>query len=107
MNLSAGQITVVSKKGGEALKTVPYRKLLRATYVHSKDPKWDQALPAPPTDLDIPGVFRSSHHWLALQTASEYVILRLSDDNWRNVLQTVESRTGLKIDRPEPGSAGK
>jgi len=105
LNLAAGQLTVVAKKGGAALKSVPYKGLLRATYTHSKDPKWDPAFSGPPADLDVPGVFRTSRHWLTLQTATDYVILRLGDDSWRNVLQTVESRTGLKVVRLDPGSS--
>jgi len=73
--------------------------VLRATYSHSKDPQWDPSLSAPPAKLDMPGVFKSARHWLTLQTGSGYVILRLADSNWATILQTLESRTGVAIDR--------
>jgi serine/threonine-protein kinase len=105
LTLGNGQITVTPKKGGTALMTLPYRRVARGLYTHAKEPQWDVSLNAPPSDLDIPGsgVFRSStRHWLTLQSNTEYAILRLSDDTWNRILQTIESRTGLKIDHVEP-----
>jgi hypothetical protein len=34
-----------------------------------------------------------------LQTRSQYVILRLEDDNFERIIQAIESRCGLKVDR--------
>jgi len=104
LNLAAGQISLVSKKGGAALKTIPYKRLAHATYIHAHDPKWDPGLSSPPSDLEVPGSFlrSSTRHWLTLQTKTDYLILRLTDDNWMTILQTIESRTGLKVDRLAP-----
>jgi hypothetical protein len=99
LNLAAGQISLVSKKGGDALRSMPYAELRRITYSHSKDPQWDPSLNAPPAKLDVPGVFKSARHWLTFQSGSDYVILRLADENWASILQTIETRTGLTIDR--------
>ena len=54
LNFAAGQISVVSKKGGAALWTDPYRRLAHLTYVHARDPKWDATLNGPPADLEVP-----------------------------------------------------
>jgi hypothetical protein len=82
--------------------TVPYKDLVAATYVRAKDPKWNTALPGPPPNLDVPGgMFRSARHWLVIQTKAAYAILRLEDGNWASILATVESRTGVKVARPD------
>ncbi len=99
LSLVGGQISITAKSGGSAIASVAYRSIVHGTYVHAKDPKWDATLPAPPADLDMPGFLRTSHHWLTLQTRSAYVILRLEDDNWERIMQAVEARTGLKIER--------
>jgi serine/threonine protein kinase len=105
LNFVAGQISVTSKKGGPALASEPYRRIAHATYVHAKMPKWDATLPAPPDGFDVPGIgfLRTAHHWLVLQSKTDFMILRLEDSNWRQVLDTFETRTGLKVDRPPAG----
>ena len=81
LNLAAGQTSLVPKKGGTALRSISYGHLVRGTYSRSKDPQWDPSLNSPPEKLDIPGVFRSSRHWLTLQTGADYVVLQLADEN--------------------------
>lgn len=104
VNFGGGQITVVPKDGGAAYASVPYPTIAHATYSHSKDPKWDGGLPAPPDNLNIHGFLRGSRHWLTLQSKTGYVLLRLDDANFRQVLDTIENRCRLKVDRmPEGG----
>jgi hypothetical protein len=100
VNFVAGQISVTSKRGGPALASEQYRRLVRATYVHAKNPKWDPQLPGPPATLDLSNFLRSTRHWLVLQSRTLFVILRLEDSNWKQILDTFETRTGLKVDRP-------
>jgi len=103
LSFVGGQISVLAKNNGSAIATVPYRNVVHATYVHARDPKWAPALPSPPQDLDVGSVLRTSKHWLVLQSKDSYLLLRLDDNNWNRVLQTVEARTGLAIDRPKGG----
>lgn len=102
LNFVAGQISVTSKKGGPALVSDAYRRIVRATYVHAKMPKWDPSLPAPMDGFDVPGIgfLRPARNWLVLQTRSDFVILRLDDSNWQQIVDTFEARTGLKVNRP-------
>jgi hypothetical protein len=93
----------VPKNGGAAFATVPYGTVVHATYVHTKDPKWDPSLPSPPDQLQIHGFMRGARHWLALQSKTAYVLLRLDDNNWRSVLDAVETRCRIKVDRPAEG----
>jgi hypothetical protein len=102
LNFAAGSIAIMPREGGEALRSVPYRQIVRMTYVKANKPRWDDTLPAPPADLDVGGgILNRSRHWLIVQTKEAYVILRLEDGNAVRILDTLESRTGLKVERPQ------
>jgi hypothetical protein len=101
LNFAGGQISVLAPRGGTVLASMPYRELTYAVYVHAKDPKWSVVLSAPPPDPDLPGgLFRSARHWLTLQSRSAFMIVRLNDDDWRRVVETVSARTGVQVERP-------
>ena len=97
LNFVAGQASLTPRRGGPALATMPLRQIAKATYIHARDPAWSDGLAMPPAGLDYPG--RSSRHWLALQSASTYLLIRLDDLTWRSVLFTLESRAPIKVDR--------
>jgi serine/threonine-protein kinase len=100
LRLAADRLSIVGPNGA-ALATMPYREITYAVYVHAKDPKWSVVLAAPPPDPDLPGgLFRSSRHWLTLQSRSSFAILHLDDGNWQRVLEALGNRSGVKIDRP-------
>ena len=102
LGFGAGQIALTNPRGGAALTALQYRNLSHATYVRARDPKWSETGGAtPPKDLDVGSFIRTSKHWLVLQTRDSYLILRLEDRNVQAVLQAVEARTGLAIDRPK------
>jgi len=106
LNFGGGQIAVLPRSGGAALTSLGYREISRATYVKARNPKWDSSLPSPPENLDVGSFLRTSRHWLVLQTAQSFVILRLEDDNFARVLETIEARTGLKVVRPTGDEKG-
>jgi len=96
-----GGLISITSRTGEAIASIQYKDLALATYVRAKDPKWDEALAGPPSNLDVPGgIFRSNRHWLVLQTRTAYAILRLEDDNWQGVIDTLAARTGVRIVQP-------
>jgi serine/threonine-protein kinase len=98
-----GQINVLAKEGRAPLATMSYGRVAKATYVRARDPKWDLAIYGPPPKFDTPGtMFRRAAHWLVIQAADAYMILRLEDRNVQRVLEAVEMRTGVRIDRPAP-----
>jgi serine/threonine-protein kinase len=106
INFVAGQVSMAPKKGGSGLWSLACKKVAHATYIRAKDPKWDITLPAPPDNLDIPGFMRGARHWLVIQAKTAnpgYVILRLDDSNWSDVLDTLEARSGVKVDRLPSG----
>ena len=98
-----GMVSMTSNRTGATLASESYNRLVRATYVHAKNPKWDPSLSSPRPTLDLssfPTFWRGTRHWLVLQSRTEFMILRLDDSSWRQVLETFEVRTGLKVDRP-------
>jgi serine/threonine-protein kinase len=99
LNLGNGRIAAVSARDGSPLATWPYEAVTSATYVYARNPRWNAALAAPPRDLDVGGVFRASRHYITLQNATEFVILRAEDVNVIQIIRELESRTGLTIRR--------
>jgi serine/threonine-protein kinase len=100
VTFGGGQIAVVPKNGGAPIATLPYRRILRATYIRDDNPRWDPALPGPTEKVDLSGMFNRDRHWLTLQTKDSFTLLRLDGDAWLTVLQTYEARTGTQISRP-------
>jgi serine/threonine-protein kinase len=99
LNFVNGQVHVMPKNGGQPIAAVPYRRILRATYSLGRDPKWDESLPGPPAGIDVGSFMRQTKHWLVVQGADSYAMLRLEDNNFKQILETFELRTGLKVDR--------
>ncbi len=99
LEFGAGRVSLLGEKDGATYASLPYGEVTSAVYVKAKNPKWYPTLAGPAADVDLPGgLFRGNPHWLALQSRSSYLIVRLNDDNWRRVLDTVTERTGLKVD---------
>lgn len=104
VQLGGGEVIVTPKKGGSPIVNEAYAKIVRATFVHARDPRWESSLPHPAdAPLDLPGVFHPARNWLVLQSRSDYVILRLDDANVNKVLDTIQTRTGLQITRTNAG----
>jgi hypothetical protein len=91
-------------QNGTSLGTLLYRDVSYATYVRARDPKWSVVLASPPPDVDLPGGnmlgIRSARHWLTLQSRASYLIVRLNDDDWRQVTDAVSARTGVTVEVP-------
>jgi hypothetical protein len=50
--------------------------------------------------VDLPGgLFTGDRHWLALQSRSAYLIVRLNDQDYRQVMALVTERTGRPVER--------
>lgn len=97
---STGFEAVSADKDQTRLAAWPYDAVAEATYVRARNPRWNAAFASPPDDLDVGGLFRRSRHWLTLQNAEAFVILRLEDVNIIQVVREFEARTGLAIRRP-------
>ncbi|HET7094605.1 MAG TPA: serine/threonine-protein kinase, partial [Thermomicrobiales bacterium] len=69
VQLGGGEVIVAPRKGGAPIAAEPYARIVRATFVHARDPRWESALPHPAdSPLDLPGVFHPARNWLVLQS---------------------------------------
>jgi hypothetical protein len=103
LSLEPGNLIVRNKSDGAVLRTVPYRAIAAATYARGRKPR-GQTLPGAsniPDDVGGSGIFGGARHWLTLQTADDYVIIRLDDRNVIAVLNGLEARTGNKVTRTQ------
>ena len=100
LTLGNGRI-VGATRGDDATTLVNwlYGSVTGVTYVYARNPRWNSELASPPADLEVGGVFRGSRHYMTLQNANEFVILRLEDINIIQVIRELEARTGLTIRR--------
>ena len=98
LKFQAGHVALLADKGNRVYGTMAYADITSAGFLRAKNPRWYPTLAGPPPDVDMPGgFFRPSRGWLILQSRSTYLIVRLDDNDPRQVLQTVTERTGLKI----------
>ncbi|HYN07136.1 MAG TPA: protein kinase [Vicinamibacterales bacterium] len=103
LSFVGGQLTVLNRQGGTIIASTGYKAIERATYVRARNPRWDPALFSPPDNLDMPGILPTARHWLVLQSRTAYLILQLGGNTWPKVLETIENRTGIKVDRSNSG----
>jgi len=100
LHFNGGHVSLVADKGGKVFAAIRYADITSASFVRAKNPRWSSSLASPPADVDMPGgLFRSSRAWLSLQSPYAYLIVRLNDSDFRQVLQTVTERTGVKVDQ--------
>jgi serine/threonine protein kinase len=101
-SFSASELAITARRGGAAVATVAYPNVARATYVFSKALKFDPSLPAPAADLELPaGVLtRPTRHWLVIQTRAGFTVLRLAPATAAKAIEALETRAGIKVDRP-------
>ena len=99
VNFVGGQLLVMAARtGGDAIATVPYSRIKSATYTRGRDPKWDPTLPGP-EGIDVGTVFRGASHWLVVQGAESYAVIRMEDRNFQQIIATFEARTGITVVR--------
>ena len=98
VNFVNGQVLVMPRSGGDAIANVPYSRIRAATYTRGRDPKWDASLPGP-DGIDAGTVFRGASHWLVVQGADTYAVVRLEDRNFRQIIETLEQRAGITVVR--------
>jgi hypothetical protein len=100
-----GSGVVVRRADRSVVKTVPYGAILSATYTEAKNPRWSTAdglAAVPPAYGNRGSSFLSrSRNWLTLQSKDDFIIVRLERDNVSRVLEAVESRAKVKVQKAE------
>jgi len=104
LHFGNGQFIITIKGQNIQLAVLAYKRITHATYVRSRDPQWDSNLTSPPKDFDPSGgigglLSRSPKNWLVLQGTDHVEVLRLDDSNAKAIMEMIEARIGIKIDR--------
>lgn len=91
---------VVSRKGGKVLKEFNYADVKAAEYSFAKKPLWKTGAVA----AIFIGVFalpiffmKSKSHWLTVRTGSDFTVLKLEKDNYRQIQAEFETH-GVKVE---------
>ena len=90
LNFGGGQVAVVGGAERRDARVDPvHGRLVRATYTQgARIRSGAPVLAAPPANVDLPGgLFSPARHWLTLQSRSSFLIVRLNDSSWRQVLR--------------------
>ncbi len=104
LSLEPGKLIVRSRDSGQVLRTLTYRDIAASTYTQSKRPKGSSTpsvAPVPENLVASGFLFGTSKHWLTLQSASEFLVLRLEDKNVMPIMMSLESHAGIKTQRTE------
>jgi len=102
LTLEPGTLVTRSRdKGKEVLRQLPYRGVVAMTYVRGRRPKGQSIAGAQPVPENYVGggMFGGGRHWVTLQTASDFLILRLEDKNVITAMSALEARTGVTVQR--------
>jgi hypothetical protein len=102
LQLTDGEVAIVTKEGGPSIASVPTSALRGIFYARSKQPRWRDANGQPvesKIDLGRLGFLRGDRNWVILLTGGEPVIFRIEDTALRTILPALQERTGKKIER--------
>ena len=102
LTFSGDAVTAVAQSGGLAIAAFPYAGISNVTYARAKNPQWDPRFAGPVGKIDVSGLLDRARHWLVIQTAATYAILRLDGEDWSQVLQTLQARTSDKSQAGTP-----
>ena len=104
LSFVGGQLTVLESTGRD------HHRVNRRTKRSSGRPMFARAvrsgirrLFSPPDNLDMPGILPTARHWLVLQSRSGLSDPAACREHVAQVLETIENRTGLKVDRSNSG----
>lgn len=101
LSLEPGVLVVRSRADGAVMRTIPYSSISAATFARARRPRGQTT----PGTADVPenvggsGFLGGARNWLTLQTAGEFLIIRLEDRNMVRVITALEARTGSKVVR--------
>ncbi len=103
LSLEPGTVAVRGRSGNETIRSLDYRAVTAATYVRSRRPRGQRIAGTVdvPDNIGGSGFMGGARHWLTLQTATEFLVLRLEDRNVIRIMHAIEARTGLKVVRVE------
>jgi hypothetical protein len=100
LTLTGSRLEVRAGWDNSVLRSVAYSSIAAETYVRGRRPRGETGegiFPVP--EVGGGGLFGGARHWLTVQTAAEFLIVRLEDRNVIRVLTLLGQRTGREIRR--------
>jgi hypothetical protein len=101
LSLEDQRLLVKSKKEGALLKEIAYDDIKAAQYTFSRHPRWKEGegFTAAVGLLAAPVFFlKGKKHWLTIQTADDYALLRLDKNNYQIVILALETKGGVDVE---------
>lgn len=99
LRFADGRVAVTDPRGQVGFGSMAYTEITSASHTRAKNPRWYPTLAGPPSNVDMPGgLFRSDRHWLAFQSRTNYLIFRVEDADFRQVMDTANSRLHIKVE---------
>lgn len=101
LSLEPGTLVIRTRSDSTVIRTLSYQSIMAATYARARRPRGQKM----PGALEVPenfggsGFLGGARHWLTLQAAGEFLVVRLEDRNVIRIISAVEARTGLKVQR--------
>jgi serine/threonine protein kinase len=97
--IGGGRVAVSDERGERRFGSMNYADITAVAHTRAKNPRWYPTLAAPPANVDMPGgLFRSDRHWIAFQSRSTFLIVRVDDNDFRRVLDTANARLKVKAE---------
>lgn len=100
-------IQIINKKGGPVLKIFKYNDLKSAEYSFTQSPRWREGLGLTAAGFLFPplwlvalpmGFSKTKHHWLTVQSADDYAVLKVNKRVKKLFIPSFEIHTGVKIE---------
>ena len=101
MMLADGKVTVTDTNGS-LIATFPFDRIESISYSTARHPLWNS--PAGPAELlrvdgGAFGIRRADRNWVAFRTSDLVQVIRVRDEDVRNVVAALEARTGRAVVR--------
>ena len=99
--LADGKVTV-TEKNHRVIAAIPYAAIVGISQSNSKQPLWNS--PEGPAEIfkvetGAFGFLKGGRNWLAVRTKDQSLVLRVSDENVRRIIEALEARTRQKVAR--------
>jgi hypothetical protein len=94
-----GRVAIDDARGQKRYGAMNYADITAVAHTRGKNPRWYPTLAGPPASVDMPGgLFRSDRHWIAFQSRSNYIIVRVDDGDYRRVIEAANGRLKTKVE---------
>jgi hypothetical protein len=100
LSLGDEALVVKSRKEAALLKEIAYDDIKSAQYTYSRHPRWKEGAGfAVAVGVFAAPIFfmKGKKHWLTIQTADDYALLRLDKNSYQIVILALETKGGIEV----------